>query len=134
MAAPPSTVLASSGVVQFNQRFPTWETFNRWREAWLGQVIADPKIRHRTKTVAAAVYLRLNKDTGGAFPGYDHIARCAGIHGPNAVKPIKELVAAGYLRKLGRENPDGSDTSNFYLPVGGGVIKLITPRVIVLII
>lgn len=120
-----STVLSSSIVVEFTQRFPTWEQFNRWREAWLSQVIADPNIRHRTKTVASAVYLHLNKETGSAFPGYEEIARRAGIHHQNAVVTIEELVAAGYLRKLNRQEPSGGDTSNLYLPaVRGGSLKL----------
>ena len=37
---PMSKVSSSSIVVQFTQQFPTWEVFNRWREDWLGGVLA----------------------------------------------------------------------------------------------
>jgi hypothetical protein len=98
------TAPSSNTVVQFTQKFPTWESFNRWREAYLGVVIADRSIGHRAKTVAAVIYLHLSKKTGACFPGYSEIARCAGIRRQNAVEAVKELVAAGHLRKLSRQD------------------------------
>jgi Helix-turn-helix domain len=69
------TAPSSNIVVQFTQQFPTWEVFNRWREDWLGGVLADPNLGHRAKTVVTVIYLHLNKDTGGSFPSYETIAK-----------------------------------------------------------
>ena len=117
------TAPSSNTVVQFTQKFPTWESFNRWREAYLGVVIADRSIGHRAKTVAAVIYLHLSKKTGACFPGYSEIARCAGIRRQNAVAAVKELVAAGHLRKLSRQDQSGFDTSNLYFPAGASLLQ-----------
>jgi hypothetical protein len=116
------TAPSSNTVVQFTQKFPTWESFNRWREAYLGVVIADRSIGHRAKKVAAVIYLHLSKKTGACFPGYSEIARCAGIRRQNAVEAVKELVAAGHLRKLSRQDQGGFDTSNLYFPAGASLL------------
>jgi hypothetical protein len=112
------TAPSSNIVVQFNQDFPTWESFNRWREGWLGGVLSDRSIGHRARTVATVIYLHLSKKTGACFPGYSTIARCAGISPQNAVAAVNELVAAGHLRKLSRQDQRGFDTSNLYFPAG----------------
>ena len=112
------TAPSSNTVVQFTQKFPTWESFNRWREAWLGVVVSDRSIGHRAKTVTTVIYLHLSKKTGACFPGYSEIARCAGICHQNAVEAVKELIAAGHLRKLSRQDQGGFDTSNLYFPAG----------------
>ena len=116
------TAPSSNTVVQFTQKFPTWESFNRWREAWLGVVVSDRSIGHRAKTVTTVIYLHLSKKTGACFPGYSEIARCAGICHQNAVEAVKELIAAGHLRKLSRQDQGGFDTSNLYFPAGASLL------------
>jgi hypothetical protein len=117
------TAPSSNPVVLITQKFPTWESFNRWREAYLGVIIADRSIGHRAKTVATVIYLHLSKKTGACFPSYSEIARCAGIRRQNAVEAVKELIAAGHLRKLSRQDQSGFDTSNLYFPAGASLLQ-----------
>ena len=46
-----SKVSSSSIVVQFTQQFPTWEVFNRWREDWLGGVLAKGGVYLECKSI-----------------------------------------------------------------------------------
>jgi hypothetical protein len=113
--------LPSSCVLQFPQpkpKPPTWKQFNRWREDWISQILANANINHRAKTVAVVIYLHLRRETGEAFPGYAEIARRAGIRRQNAITAVKQLVAAGYLHALSRQDTSGDASSNLYVPVG----------------
>jgi DNA-binding MarR family transcriptional regulator len=87
--------------------------FERFRETWSRQVLADKELDHRAARVASFLVWHLNRETRTCFPSLSTIAKGIRIDRADASKDIDELVARGHLKK--REYPRGR--KNEYLPV-----------------
>jgi DNA replication protein DnaD len=99
--------------------------FERYRETWSRQVLADTELSHRAARVASFLVWYINRTSRTAFPSRSEIAKGTGIDRDNVRKDINKLVARGHLQI---RRPEKRGQRNNYLPVlwdGGGVT--ITP-------
>ena len=70
-------------------------------------------LSHREKTVY--IYLRDRADASGVcWPGIKTIARDMNLSRSTVKRALEDLEQHGYLAKLPRYRPNGSNTSNLY--------------------
>ena len=76
-------------------------------------IYAEEELGHRAKTVY--VYLRDRSDASGVcWPGIKTIARDMNLSRSTVKRALADLEQHGYLAKLPRYRPNGSNTSNLY--------------------
>jgi hypothetical protein len=86
--------------------------FEKFRETWSRQVLADRELDHRAARVASFLVWHLNRETRLAFPSLSTIAAGVGIDRADASKDIDELVARNHLQKRERRR-----RNNQYAPM-----------------
>ena len=76
-------------------------------------IYAEEHLSHREKTVY--IYLRDRADASGVcWPGIKTIARDMNLSRSTVKRALTDLEQHGYLAKLPRYRPNGSNTSNLY--------------------
>ena len=76
-------------------------------------IYAEEHLSHREKTVY--IYLRDRADASGVcWPGIKTIARDMNLSRSSVKRALADLEQHGYLAKLPRYRPNGSNTSNLY--------------------
>ena len=76
-------------------------------------IYAEAQLTHRAKTVY--IYLRDRADASGVcWPGIKTIARDMNLSRSTVKRALADLEQHGYLAKLPRYRPNGSNTSNLY--------------------
>ena len=76
-------------------------------------IYAEEHLSHREKTVY--IYLRDRADASGVcWPGIKTIARDMNLSRSTVKRALADLEQHGYLAKLPRYRPNGSNTSNLY--------------------
>ena len=76
-------------------------------------IYAEEQLTHRAKTVY--IYLRDRADASGVcWPGIKTIARDMNLSRSTVKRALADLEQHGYLAKLPRYRPNGSNTSNLY--------------------
>lgn len=63
----------------------------------LRNACVDPKLSSASKAVLAVILEHRNRAAGTAYPGFDRIARMAGVHRTSVMRAVAELEATGYL-------------------------------------
>jgi hypothetical protein len=103
------TAPSSATVVPLQPK--TARDFQSWREAWHRQVLADPLIGHRAKSVAGFLIWFLNQHERACFPSYETIAQGVAIDRRDAMRAVAKLVVHGHLLRQSRYRK-----TNYYLP------------------
>ena len=76
-------------------------------------IYAEEHLSHREKAVY--IYLRDRADASGVcWPGIKTIARDMNLSRSTVKRALADLEQHGYLAKLPRYRPNGSNTSNLY--------------------
>ena len=75
------------------------DTFTRDRLEWLEAIASDAKISAGAFRLAFVISSHLNRKTGEAWPGIDHLARTIGTNERTIRRFIEEMISAGYLGK-----------------------------------
>ena len=76
-------------------------------------IYAEEHLSHREKAVY--IYLRDRADASGVcWPGIKTIARDMNLSRSTVKRALTDLEQHGYLAKLPRYRPNGSNTSNLY--------------------
>ena len=76
-------------------------------------IYAEEHLSHREKAVY--IYLRHRADASGVcWPGIKTIARDMNLSRSTVKRALADLEQHGYLAKLPRYRPNGSNTSNLY--------------------
>src|SRR5262249_4763811 len=86
-----------------SNRPPTRQEYQKWRQAWLDLIFADPKLAAGAKLVAWVIACYFNQreylDGNGlrAWPSLVTIAKKSGQNKKRVLLAIKELKEAGYI-------------------------------------
>ena len=81
--------------------------------SYFGSIYADQELSHRAKTVYMYLKDRSNS-AGNCWPGIKTIARDMNLSRSTVKRALADLEQHGYLAKLPRYRPNGSNTSNLY--------------------
>ena len=107
---------SSSSVISFPAATPATppsRNFAAWKEAWLRQTHADPKLGRRAKNVTTALSWYLNRHSRSTFASYQKIARDINVKDRLDIRDdIKRLKARGHLQIQSR----GASKSNLLIP------------------
>ena len=71
------------------------------------------ELPHRAKLVYLYLHDRVDKD-GKAWPGLNTVAADLSLSRSTVKRALTDLERCGYLSKLPRYRPNGSNTSNLY--------------------
>jgi Helix-turn-helix domain len=102
---------SSAKVIPFNK--PKKGEFEKFRETWSRQVLADKELTHRAARVASYLVWHLNRTSRAAFPSRSEIAKGTGIDRADVLKDIKQLIARGHLQI---RRPERRARRNNYMP------------------
>ena len=81
--------------------------------SYFGTIYADTELPSRARAVY--MYLRDRSDAEGkCWPGIKTIARDMNLSRSTVKRALADLEQYGYLAKLPRYRPNGSNTSNLY--------------------
>ena len=81
--------------------------------SYFGTIYADTELPSRARAVY--MYLRDRSDAEGkCWPGIKTIARDMNLSRSTVKRALADLEQHGYLAKLPRYRPNGSNTSNLY--------------------
>ena len=81
--------------------------------SYFGSIYADQELSHRAKT--GYMYLKDRSNSAGScWPGIKTIARDMNLSRSTVKRALTDLEQHGYLAKLPRYRPNGSNTSNLY--------------------
>jgi DNA-binding MarR family transcriptional regulator len=91
--------------------------FEKFREDWQRQIIADPELSFVTVRVALVISWHMNGKKGGlAWPGMKRLALIARTTPRTVIRATKSLEAAGYLRII-RSHQEKRRGRNHYTPL-----------------
>lgn len=76
--------------------------------------VLKSNLKPTTKLVYAAIASHYRGEMSAIYPSYNRIAGLLGISRNTAIVAVRELVAAGLLKKVARMRDDGGFTSNIY--------------------
>lgn len=69
------------------------------QQYWLlRNACVDPRLSSAAKAVLPVIMEHLNRSTLEAFPGFDRIAKIAGVHRASVMRAVDALEAAGYIQ------------------------------------
>ncbi len=95
---------AMAKVVALNGARPTGWARDRW--AWQKAVWADADLSAMARLVASVLVSGYaNHETGECSPGVKTLAAAVGSHRATIMRALAELVAAGWVERLGGEGP-----------------------------
>jgi hypothetical protein len=75
------------------------DTFTKHRFEWLDRIAQEPSISPGAFRLAYVISGYINRGTGEAWPGIDHLATVLKVNEKSVRRLIDELVAAGHLTK-----------------------------------
>jgi hypothetical protein len=90
--------------------------FERTKEMWQRQIIADLKLTSGTKLVGIAISWHLNRNSRLAWPGINTLARLTSTSRDTVKRAIKQLEKGGHVG-VDRSRVAGKNAANRYRPV-----------------
>ena len=91
--------------------------FEKFKQTWLFQIVADHNLSAHTLRVAYVISSHLNRNTRGAWPGITALMRRTRVSRSTVIRSIQRLEAAGHLRAVRNRTACGKNSVNHYLPV-----------------
>jgi DNA-binding transcriptional regulator YhcF (GntR family) len=90
--------------------------FEKCKELWQRQILADSNLTHATRNVAIAISVHLNRNSRIAWPGRVRLAKMVAVTVKTVQRAIAELERAGHLHVLRSRNGVKSN-ANRYVPI-----------------
>jgi hypothetical protein len=90
--------------------------FEKHKELWQLQILADHNLTHATRNVAIAISVHLNRNSRIAWPGRVRLAKMVAVSTKTVQRAIAELERAGHFQVLRSRNGVKSN-ANRYVPI-----------------
>jgi len=88
--------------------------FQKSKELWQQQVIADPKLTPRAKIILVAISWHLNRNSRVAWPGFAKLMRVTGNSRSTVIRAVHAGEKLGHLRVIRRRNSATRNAPNRY--------------------
>lgn len=96
----------------------------RARDEWIVGVLADPRLTHAAKVIAARIGLHYNIETGQCNPGYTRLTAGTHVKRRAVIAAVAALRGAGWL---GPERSRGGPSNNFVLTAPAATVHAGAP-------
>jgi hypothetical protein len=106
---------------------PAPNMFEKFKEAWLLQVMADGGIPASAKSVATVIAAHMNRKRPrhDAFPGFARLTRLTAMSRRNVIRATKHLERAGHVevRRAKAGKSGKKNNANVYFPIRKGCVS-----------